>query len=195
MQQSRGPTAYQKELFLTSVEEDWEVEDQERPLAEIVFNRPLDTIFHYLIPESLTESIQVGKRVLVPLGRGNHVAAGYCVGVHYAVPKRKLKPISKILDDQVLLRPEMLKLTRWMASYYLCSWGQALNAVLPAGVRNQAGVQKIKVLQACQTEDSDLLGLTTKQKRAFEILQQSSRPLTPAELKSSAQCGLSLIHI
>ena len=189
MQQSRGPAAYQKELFLTSVEEDWEVEDQERPLAEIVFNRPLDTIFHYLIPESLTESIQVGKRVLVPLGRGNHVAAGYCVGVHYAVPKRKLKPISKILDDQVLLRPEMLKLTRWMASYYLCSWGQALNAVLPAGVRNQAGAQTIKVLQACQTEDSDLLGLTTKQKRAFEILQQSSRPLTPAELKSSAQCG------
>ena len=29
----------------------------------------------------------------------------------------------------------MLELTRWMAGYYACSWGQALDAVVPAGVQ------------------------------------------------------------
>ena len=35
----------------------------------------------------------------------------------------------------------MLELTRWMAGYYACSWGQALDAVVPAGVKKQAGTR------------------------------------------------------
>ena len=38
-----------------------------------------------------------------------------------------------IVDDHVM------KLTRWMADYYLCGWGQVLHAVVPAGVRDNAG--------------------------------------------------------
>ena len=40
-----------------------------------------------------------------------------------------------MLDPQPLLSPAMLRLTRWMADYYLCPWGQVLEAVVPAGVR------------------------------------------------------------
>ena len=35
----------------------------------------------------------------------------------------------------------MLRLTEWMADYYLCPWGQVLDAVVPAGVRWQAGTR------------------------------------------------------
>ena len=36
----------------------------------------------------------------------------------------------------------MLRLTEWMAEYYLCGWGQVLEAVVPAGVRGQAGTRQ-----------------------------------------------------
>ena len=37
----------------------------------------------------------------------------------------------------------LLKLTRWMADYYLCGWGQVLNIVLPAGAKKQAGTVSV----------------------------------------------------
>ena len=40
----------------------------------------------------------------------------------------------------------MLRLTRWMADYYLCPWGQVLEAVVPAGVRHQAGTRDVTLL-------------------------------------------------
>ena len=35
----------------------------------------------------------------------------------------------------------MLELTRWLADYYACSWGQALDAAVPAGVKKHAGTR------------------------------------------------------
>ena len=39
--------------------------------AEVVFNRPLDTAFHYLIPDSLRGLLNPGQRVKAPFGRGD----------------------------------------------------------------------------------------------------------------------------
>ena len=72
----------------------------------------------------------------MPLGRGNKAAVGYCVGISETKPERAVKPLLKILDEQPLLTPVLLKLTRWMAGYYLCSWGHVLDAIVPAGARN-----------------------------------------------------------
>ena len=47
----------------------------------------------------------------------------------------------EVLDDPPLIDAAMLELTRWMAGYYACSWGQALDAVVPAGVKKQAGTR------------------------------------------------------
>jgi primosomal protein N' (replication factor Y) len=39
--------------------------------AEIVFDRPFDQPFTYAVPETLQPHVAVGKRVRVPLGRGD----------------------------------------------------------------------------------------------------------------------------
>src|SRR6476620_2157674 len=83
--------------------------------AEVVFDRPLDTSYSYGVPKRLLKSIEVGKRVMVPFGRGDTPTIGYCVGLSDEAPERKVKAIGHVLDDQALVTSALLKLTRWMA--------------------------------------------------------------------------------
>src|SRR2546429_391110 len=71
-----------------------------------------------------------GNAVVAPVGRGVRPSIGYCVGVTGQAPTRTVKAIGQVLDDEPLLTPNLLKLTRWMADYYVCGWGQVLNAVV-----------------------------------------------------------------
>ena len=111
----------------------------------VVVNRPIDQVLTYRAPPRLSRTIQPGQRVRVPLGRGNRLTVGYCVSTDVAPPEgldpRKLKDVAEVLDPVPLIDGKMLALTRWMAEYYMCSWGQALDSAVPAGVRNQSGTR------------------------------------------------------
>src|SRR5436305_10870374 len=116
--------------------------------ADIVFDRPLDAAYTYAVPDHLHDAAGVGKRVEAPFGRGDKTTIGYCVGLKTDAPSREVKSILRVLDDEALLTDNLLRLTRWMADYYLCGWGQVLQAVLPAGVRERAGTRKAVVVEA-----------------------------------------------
>ena len=62
------------------------------------------------------------------------------------VAGRRLKPLHSVLDARSLLSPAMLRLTRWIADYYLCDWATVLDAVVPAGVRFGAGTRMATLL-------------------------------------------------
>src|SRR5947209_803916 len=94
--------------------------------ADIVFDRPLDHAYTYAIPDHLQDAIAVGKRVEAPFGRGDKTTIGYCVGLKTETPAREVKAIVRVLDDEALLTDNLLRLTRWIADYYLCGWGQVL---------------------------------------------------------------------
>src|SRR5262245_61121722 len=103
--------------------------------ADIVFDRPLDQTYTYGIPDDLAPLLRAGMRVEAPFGRGDKIDVGYCVNTHRNEPSRPAKQIVRILDREILIPERLLKLTRWVADYYLCGWGQALQAILPAAVR------------------------------------------------------------
>ncbi len=118
-------------------------------MAAIVINRPVDTVFHYLVPQELRDLIQPGQRVRVPFGKGDQPTVGYCVDVTSTAPtSKRLKTILEILDREPLLSQPMLELTRWIGERYLCSWGQVLESVVPAGVKKQAGTREIVCYEA-----------------------------------------------
>ena len=52
-----------------------------RLAAAVVFHLPLETPYHYLVPEALRPLIQPGQRVQAPFGAGNKPTIGYCVEV------------------------------------------------------------------------------------------------------------------
>jgi primosomal protein N' (replication factor Y) len=165
------------------------------PYAGIVFNRPIDQVFTYRVPPRLAGTIGPGQRVRVPLGRGNKPAVGYCVRVDDALPEgvepARVKDLIEVLDDPPLIDRAMLELTRWMADYYACSWGQALDAVVPAGVKKQAGTRIGTFLTVPEDVRAGLesLSLPSKQAHALAILCRSEEPLTLADLCRLARCA------
>src|SRR5262249_43333933 len=159
--------------------------------ADVVLDRPLDTAFTYGVGPELQSAIAVGKRVRVPLGRGNKPVIGYCVNVHETTPSYPTKPVLAVLDEESLLTDQLLRLTRWMADYYLCGWGQVLNAVLPAGARQQAGTHKRTFVELVPDEElPDVTpALTPRQSAALARLREAGKPIDVKQLQKLAECG------
>src|SRR5947199_6251346 len=128
--------------------------------ADVVFDRPLDHAFTYAVGEKLRGGVAVGKRVRAPFGRGDRATVGYCVRLSETPPEREVKELVAVLDDEALLTDNLLRLTRWMADYYLCGWGQVLNAVVPAGARERAGTRSVTFVEA--VPESELRAETGK---------------------------------
>jgi primosomal protein N' (replication factor Y) len=174
----------------------WELDDAaQEHVATVVLASGPGGEFDYLVPDGL--ALEVGCRVKVPLGRGNRTVVGYCVDVGFKpAGGRRLKTITSVLDAQALLSPSMLRVTRWMADYYLCPWGQVLDAVVPAGVRQKAGTRDVTLL-AVKPEVAARIGelkLSSKQAEALRILSASPRPLSAQQLAARAGCTIAPIQ-
>jgi primosomal protein N' (replication factor Y) len=109
---------------------------------------------------------------------------------------RRLKSVTSVIDHQPLLSAPILRLTRWMADYYICPWWQVLEAVVPAGVRYQAGTREVKLLSVPEqvTTQISQLELPAKQADALRILANSPRPLSIQELATRAGCKMGPIN-
>lgn len=100
--------------------------------ADIVFSTAVRRSFTYVLPQKLQAEAVVGKRAWVPLQK--HMAIGFIVNIHSCKPDFSTRPVQKILDEGPVLTPEMLQLTKWIHRFYYCSWGEAIQAALPAGL-------------------------------------------------------------
>ena len=147
------------------------------------------------MPDHLAGTVGVGKRVSAPFGRGDKVLEGYCIGVSTLAPDRECKSLTKVLDDEALLDDHLLKLTRWMADYYLAGWGQVLHAVVPAGVRDNAGTKSVVFVEPVPREQlpNPLPSVSPKQKAVLDRLKREGRPLELNQLARLAGSGTSPI--
>ena len=161
---------------------------QDRSVATIVFAEVPWGPFDYLIPDALHDLVQAGRRVEVPLGRGNRKVTGYCVEVrHESEPQQTPYPLKSIVgvkDDTTLLSAEMLELTRWIADHYLARYGQVLEAAVPAGVRTASGTREVRFyrLNPSRLEMIEIEKLPTKQQRIVELLRGVDHWLTADQI-------------
>jgi primosomal protein N' (replication factor Y) len=162
--------------------------------ADVVFDRPLDHAFTYAVGENLRARIGVGKRVRAPFGRGDKATVGYCVRLSETAPDRPVKELVGVLDDEPLLTGNLLRLTRWMADYYLCGWGQVLTAVVPAGARDKSGTRTLAFIEAVvevglKELPSQETPIPRKQAAVLELLREASKPIEQRQLMRQAKCG------
>jgi primosomal protein N' (replication factor Y) len=99
--------------------------------ARVVLPIPVEQAFTYEIPESLTGRIAVGSRVEVPFGRRS--LSGIVVELSEAADVPRTRPIQGV--HETFVSAPLLELAAWMASYYGCSRGEALQSVLPPSLR------------------------------------------------------------
>ncbi len=107
---------------------------------QIAVNVPLNQLFTYLdISDEKPEESRVGRRA--DLKFGNRKMTGFILDESKSLPadcpvgEEKIRPITKVLDKEPLLTPELIDLAKWISSYYLCSIGEAVSAMLPSGRR------------------------------------------------------------
>lgn len=182
----------------------WKIADiADRQLAEVVFNLPISRVFHYLVPDHLRGEVRPGARLKLPFGRGNQLQTGYCVGLRNGsqiaedprlqqVDVAKLKDVFEVVDASALVTPNMLELTRWIADHYLCGWGQVLESVIPAGVRNQSGT-RMTSLYRVPSEIAQLrtgVELPPKQAAVLDVACAATDALPAETLARLARCGL-----
>jgi len=181
-------TSQQRDLFNTG-------EAPQPPVAtlfaDVVFDRPLDHAFSYAVGEGLRASIAVGKRVRAPFGKGDRSTIGYCVRLSETPPARTVKELLAVLDEEVLLTDNLLHLTRWMADYYLCGWGQVLQAVVPAGARDKAGIRTRVFVEAIPEADlpEEKPALSPKQANILHKLREAGKAIEWRQLTTLAACG------
>jgi primosomal protein N' (replication factor Y) len=92
---------------------------------------PLRRTFTYRVPGARGDGVALGMRVLVPFGRRS--VKGTVVEWPAPEPAAgvEVKDLGETLPDSPALDAHLLELTRFVADYYLCSWGEAIEAALP----------------------------------------------------------------
>ncbi|MDH5750874.1 MAG: primosomal protein N' [Deltaproteobacteria bacterium] len=105
--------------------------------AEVALNVPLRRVFDYRLPGHLAagpESVQPGCRVIVPFGR--RVLSGIVVSLKDSseLDDARIRDVQRLTGVSPLFSGAMLRFTRWLASYYVCGWGEVLEAALPSGL-------------------------------------------------------------
>jgi primosomal protein N' (replication factor Y) len=153
--------------------------DQER-FAEVVVAAKPDRLFHYRVPPSLGHLVQPGLRVRVPFGP--RVLDGYLVRLLDRAEVASVKPLAALLDDQPVLDPTILALTRWIADYYLAPWGRVLTAAVPVGLKVTAA-KRVIVTDAGRAVDLAAVRGEGR-RRLLATLRTHGKPVSLARLQT-----------
>ncbi|MCQ2584994.1 MAG: primosomal protein N' [Treponema sp.] len=151
---------------------------------DVILNLPVDQPFTYsFVPlkdpkkAEKENKPEIGKRAEIMFG--NRKTTGFITAVYddfpatCAVSPDKVRPVKKILDTEPLFGPELIETARWIARYYLCTFGEAVFAMIPSGRREtSAGGFAFEAELADEIKKNELS--TEQQTAVDEILSSES---------------------
>ena len=111
--------------------------------VEVAFNLPVRSAFWYKAarPESCDGEPLVGRRVSVPFGKRK--LTGFIVREEKDLPANlqinpaSIKSVIRIVDEAPFFGQNEIETAEWVAGFYLCSFGEALSAMLPSARRER----------------------------------------------------------
>ncbi len=109
-------------------------------VAEVILNsitKATDCVYHYAVPQELSDRICVGMRVEVQFGKGNRYMEAYVIRLVAHSDFPNLKPINRLVDDISYFNDEAVRLAEFMHHRYFCSYAQALKTMIPLGVKSR----------------------------------------------------------
>lgn len=158
-------------------------------IASVAIPRPnVDFTWDYIIPGDMAGEAEAGKRVMIKIGKS--LETGYITEIRNENQlKQQLKTIEEIIDQEPVISSELLGLTRWIADYYLTSWGEVIKAALPAGI-NPKDHEKLAISASGKKylKDIPLKGLLTQEESyTLDLLDflQTNGPQNPKDIDKS----------
>ncbi len=160
-----------------------------KEIVEVAVGLPVSKTFHYLIPERMRGSLQIGMRVLVPF-KGRKVT-GFCLALLDQPPKgieEKLREVEDLLDEAPLIDPQMLRFYRWISNYYLYPLGEVIKTGLPPGLH-----LKSELILSLTEEGQKSLekgGLSSDQEKILREIERHKRISLKRMMKVIPEEGL-----
>ncbi|HHH54666.1 MAG TPA: primosomal protein N', partial [Bacteroidetes bacterium] len=111
------------------------MEDEATKYIRVLLPLALPKEYIYSVPHSITDKIQFGIRVEVPLRRRFYSGIiTEIMGKDYT-PDYSVKNIISVLDKLPVIEKQHYEFWKWIASYYLCTTGEVMNVALPSGLK------------------------------------------------------------
>lgn len=143
---------------------------------------PLDQAFTYALPETLTHRAKVGARVLVPFGPRK--LTGVILALHGNPPAARTKAVEKLIDEEPVFDHTLLRLAKWISSYYCAPLGEVFRGMAPT----TAEVSRSKVYTLTDSGRDlvrqSLFGDQDQSPQARLLRMLEARPLSAAYLKT-----------
>ncbi len=149
--------------------------------VEVALDLPIDLTFTYRLSGYESYPPHVGKRVIVPFGRGDRLKTGIIVSVKEEAPTLcETKEVFDIPDPYPLFTEETLSICKYVAEYYCSSLGEAIFRFLPEGFKIEESVKlklnrefngklspnEEKILSILASSSSGVLSLSTVRRRS-----------------------------
>lgn len=161
----------------------------------------LNQSFYYAIPEKYRELLRLGQVVTIPFGRQRR--KGFIVGFakQPALDLNKIRPIIKLERSEALFDQNMLRLLRWMASYYKSFLINTIKTALPAGlIEGKVSTKKINYVKLNQSTGetglliNDLKKRAPQQSKVLDFLLKAERDYTAIELAKILSLNRSTVY-
>ncbi len=154
---------------------------------------PLFRVFDYTLPVEIARNhVQPGCRVEVPFGRNKLVAVVLELSDHSDFDAKRLKPISRLLDQDPVISPDLMKLLLWAADYYQHPIGEVMATALPKLLRQGqeptiSGETLWRLSDMTEAERMALVKRAPRQAGLLQLLLQQGKPLTSSQLNELSE--------
>ena len=163
-----------------------------------------DKLYTYAVMPDQQDAVRLGSMVLVPFGRGSRARMGVVLACDEEPESSKLKFLFDVAPASACLTPELLRLVHFLKERTVCTYYEAVKAVIPYGAQYKPAVAADGVTPVLQkqltrhTENSyKLAGTlpakpkpTAKQLAAVALLGGGERTQTELEEKGISRAVL-----
>lgn len=165
--------------------------------ADVLLDVAVDKLLSYGLNLEQASAAKRGMRVEVPL-RGKP-RTGYIYAINESSSYPHVAAVSRFIFDEAIVTPDLFDLALWMSKYYCVTLQQALQAMLPASVRNetkqkvQLYVMRGKTREALREHCINIREKAPMQAAVIEAMLQAKKGLLLTELLETARAPRSSV--
>ena len=133
-----------------------------------ISHEQLDKIFQYIIPEELSDKVEIGSRVKIPFGKTNRT--GYVIEMNEEpeIEIERMKPVTEVITESITIDSRLIKLAYWMKNYYGSTMYQALKVVIPIKEKIKPALKKTVHLLISRNEALEIAADARRKKHVAQ---------------------------